>query len=294
MYIQKKMSYWEIKVGQMFWGKNEVILIKDFFKNYFDTEFKLETFNGTIEYCTLHIVSDDVIRLGCKFFEQLNQKELYLLKIKDKETVTITNIEDDTTENKIAENNNDNQFSEKQILKIIANLEKENQELRKINSTLINYKSKLDRYSKLEKIFNDEKFMEDWLVRNIHKVLADLEVIDRQPIITWPNSKIKNRPDLFCIDKTTRELVIIENKVKGNKNTLETQYLTYKAWVSENINQINSKYSNFNIKATDSFKFLIITDTTDDKLESICKHNRIPLILIDGGVCFQQIVPYDI
>jgi len=284
------MCYWEIKTGQMWWYKNDLPIVKDFFKDYWNDDFKLETFKGTIEYCKLHDVSDEVIRLSCKFFEELNQKELYLLKIKDKETITITNIEDDNVNN----NYNDNKFSEKQLLNVFAKIENENRELRSINSVLIDYKTKLDKYSKLEKIFNDERFMEDWLVRNIHKVLADLEVIDRQPIITWPNSKLKNRPDLFCLDKTTKELVIIENKVRGNKTTLETQYLTYKAWVSDNIEQINKKYADFNLKATEDFKFVIITDTTDDKLETICKYNKIPLILIDGGVIFQQIIPYDI
>jgi hypothetical protein len=272
----------------MWWSNNDLPVVKDFFKDYWDKIFKLETFKGTIENCELHNIFDEVIRLGCDFFEELNQKELYLLKIKDKETISITNIEDDNIDY------SDNKFSEKQLLNVFAKIENENRELRNLNSVLIDYKTKLDKYSKLEKIFNDEKFMEDWLVRNIHKVLADLEVIDRQPIITWPNSKLKNRPDLFCIDKTTKELVIIENKVRGNKTTLETQYLTYKAWVSENIEQINNKYSNFKVKATENFKFVIITDTTDEKLETICKYNKIPLILIDGGVIFQQIVPYDI
>jgi hypothetical protein len=282
------MSYWEIKSGQMWWYKNELLLVKDFFKDYQDDfTFKLETFKGTTEQCKLRSSVDDIIILRCDFFEELNQKELYLLKIKDKEVISITNIEDDNS-------CNNNNFSEKQLLNVFAKIENENRELRNINTVLIDYKTKLDKYSKLEKIFNDEKFMEDWLVRNIHKVLADLEVIDRQPTITWPNSKIKNRPDLFCLDKTTRELVIIENKIRGNKTTLETQYLTYRAWISENIEQINNQYSKFKINATEKFKFVIITDTTDEKLETICKHNRIPLILIDGGVIFQQIIPYDI
>lgn len=272
----------------MWWYKNELLLVKDFFKDYQDDfTFKLETFKGTTEQCKLRSSVDDIIILRCDFFEELNQKELYLLKIKDKEVISITNIEDDNS-------CNNNNFSEKQLLNVFAKIENENRELRNINTVLIDYKTKLDKYSKLEKIFNDEKFMEDWLVRNIHKVLADLEVIDRQPTITWPNSKIKNRPDLFCLDKTTRELVIIENKIRGNKTTLETQYLTYRAWISENIEQINNQYSKFKINATEKFKFVIITDTTDEKLETICKHNRIPLILIDGGVIFQQIIPYDI
>ena len=235
------MSYWEIKIGKMWWSKDDLLLVKDFFKDYWNINIKLETFKGTLEYCKLDDIFGEIIQLSCKYFEELNQKELYLLKIKDKETISITNIENDNINNSY----NDNKFSEKQLLNYFAKIENENRELRNINSVLIDYKTKLDKYSKLEKIFNDEKFMEDWLVRNIHKVLADLEVIDRQSTITWPNSKIKNRPDLFCLDKTTKELVIIENKIRGNKTTLETQYLTYKAWVSENIEQINNKYASF-------------------------------------------------
>jgi hypothetical protein len=96
------------------------------------------------------------------------------------------------------------------------------------------------------------------------------------------------------VDKTTRELVIVENKVRGNKNTLETQYLSYKAWVTDNMVAINEKYKSREIKATSNFKFVIITDTTDDRLESICKHSKITLILIDGGVIFEELIPYNL
>jgi len=87
-------------------------------------------------------------------------------------------------------------------------------------------------------------------------------------------------------------LFIVENKVRGNNRTIDTQYLSYKAWVTENLNLINEKYKDKNIKATNNFKFVIITDTSDDRLESICRHSKITLILIDGGVIFEELIPY--
>jgi hypothetical protein len=133
-------------------------------------------------------------------------------------------------------------------LELIAKLIKENQQLRETNAELFLYKERIDKYENLQKIFDDEKFMEDWLERNIHKAIADLDVIDRQITITWPDLKA-NRMDLLCLDRTTRELVIIENKINGNKKTLDAQYLKYRAWAGQNL------------KATENFKFVIITDT---------------------------------
>jgi hypothetical protein len=46
------------------------------------------------------------------------------------------------------------------------------------------------------------------------------------------------------------------------------------------------------LKATDNFKFVIITDTTDERLEAICEDSKITLIFIDGGVVFEERVPY--
>ena len=134
--------------------------------------------------------------------------------------------------------------------------------------------------------------MEDWLERNIHKALANLEIIDRQPVITWNEPFMRNKPDFFCLDKTTRELVIVENKVRGRHRTVETQFLTYSAWVKRNLEKINEKYKDKDLKATDKFKFVIIADTIDERLEAICEDNKIALVLIDGGVIFEEIVPY--
>lgn len=176
---------------------------------------------------------------------------------------------------------------------VILDLVKENMRLRQENEELIKYKDRLEKYQNLDYIFEDEKFMEDWLERNIHKALANLEVIDRQSTITWNEPFMINRPDFFCLDKTTKELIIVENKVRGRHRKVETQYLTYKAWVKRNLNAINEKYKNRELKATNNFRFVIITDTTDERLEAICEDSGIALVLIDGGVVFEEIVPFN-
>ena len=94
------------------------------------------------------------------------------------------------------------------------------------------------------------------------------------------------------MDKNTRELVIVENKVRGRHRKVETQFLTYTAWVKRNLEKINEKYKDKNLKTTENFRFVIITDTTDERLQAICEDNKIALILIDGGVVFEEIVPY--
>jgi len=103
---------------------------------------------------------------------------------------------------------------------------------------------------------------------------------------------MRNRPDFFCLDKTTRELIIVENKVRGRFKSLETQYLTYTACVRNHLDEINEKYKNNNLQATEDFRFVIITDTTNERLETICESHKITLVLIDGGVIFEEIVPY--
>jgi hypothetical protein len=160
------------------------------------------------------------------------------------------------------------------------------------NRELTRYKDEYDKYQGLEYIFEDEQFMEDWLERNIHKAIPNIEVIDRQPIIAWNEQFMRNKPDFFCMDKTTRELVIVENKIRGRHRKVETQYLTYKAWVNRNLDKINVKYSNKQLKATKDFKFAIISDTTDERLQAVCEDSNIALVKIGGGVFFESLVPY--
>jgi len=295
-FIAKKVVSWEIKYGQIGISGKDNIIARDLFKDFFGKSFKLETFKGTFSNINFNEkTSSTSLRLSCsEFFKKLKPETVIYLRPKDTDTVEI--LEKEPTEidslNPVPEKKK-SKFNENELLEIIASLTRENQQLRESNSSLFPYKEQIDKYQSLQKIFNDEKFMEDWLERNIHIAIADLEIIDRQPIITWPVSKLKNRLDFFCVDKTTRELVIVENKVRGNKTTIETQYMSYKTWVSENLSLINEKYIEKNINATENFKFVIITDFNDERLEALCRHFKITLILIDGGVLFEPLgYPY--
>jgi hypothetical protein len=294
-YISKKIASWEVKYGQMGISGKDNIIARDLFKDYFGKVFKLETFKGNYNNVNFNEkTSSTSLRLSCsEFFKKLKPDSIIYIRPKDEDTVEILDKEPTGITSPPLVSENKSKFSEKELLEIIATLTKENQQLRESNSSLFPYKEQIDKYQSLQKLFNDEKFMEDWLERNIHVVIADLEIIDRQPTITWPVSKLKNRLDFFCVDKTTRELVIVENKVRGNKTTIETQYMSYRAWVSENLKAINEKYLSKNIKATDNFKFVIITDFNDERLEAMCRHFKITLMLIDGGILFEPLgYPY--
>ena len=294
-YIKKKIAFWEVKHGQIGISGKDNVLARELFKDFFGRTFKLETFKGIFNDVNFNEKSlSTSLRLSCSaFFKKLSPNDVVYLKIKDTDTIQIVKEEPTISREPSAEIIKKTKFSEIELLEIIADLTKENQQLRETNSSLFPYKERLEKYESLQKIFSDERFMEDWLERNIHKAIADLEIIDRQPTITWPTSRLRNRLDFFCLDKTTRELVIVENKVRGNRTTIETQYLSYRAWVAENLEIINSKYIEKNVSATLNYKFVIITDTSDDRLESICRNNNITLILIDGGVIFEEIVPYN-
>jgi hypothetical protein len=294
-FITKKIVSWEVKYGQIAISGKDNIIARDVFKDFFGKAFKLETFKGSFNNINFNEkTSSTSLRLSCsEFFKKLKPETIIYLRPKDSDTVEILESEPAGTILLQTIPEKKSKFSEKELLEIIASLTKENQQLRESNSSLFPYKEQIDKYQSLQKIFNDEQFMEDWLERNIHVAIADLEIIDRQPIITWPASKLKNRLDFFCVDKTTRELVIVENKVRGNKTTIETQYMSYKTWVSENLKLINEKYLTKNVKATENFKFVIITDFNDERLEALCRHFKITLILIDGGVLFEPLgFPY--
>jgi len=296
-YLKKKIASWEIKYGQIAITGRDYEIAKKIFGDYFSRTFELETFRGS--FPNRHFLHEDTrnsLRLACKpFFSVLNEGDIIYLQpidsnkigvYKDEPVGEIEKIEDrEEIEAIPVETGAD-------VTKLLVGLVKENKALREENEELIRYKDRLEKYQNLEYIFEDEQFMEDWLERNIHKALANLEIIDRQPVVTWNESFMRNKPDFFCLDKTTRELVIVENKVRGRHRRVETQFLTYTAWVKRNIDKINKKYEDKNLKATENFRFVIITDTTDERLEAICEDNGITLILIDGGVVFEEIVPY--
>lgn len=298
-FIKKKIALWEIKYGQIAISGRDYDVAKKLFKDYIGTTFTLETFAG--KYPNKHFLDAGWgLRLACKpFFEQLNDGDIIYLQPFNQTSIKIVReepleqpekVEDKIEEKKVIEIIP--KETSPDILKLFVDLVKENKKLREENEELIKYKDRLEKYQNLDYIFEDEQFMEDWLERNIHKALANLEIIDRQPVITWNETFMRNKPDFFCLDKTTRELVVVENKVRGRHRTVETQFLTYSTWVKRNLEKINERYKDKNIKATDRFKFVIIADTIDERLEAICEDNKITLVLIDGGVIFEEIVPY--
>lgn len=296
-YLKKKIASWEIKYGQIAITGSDYEIAKKIFGDYFSRTFELKTFKGS--FPNRHFLHEDTrnsLRLACKpFFSELNESDIIYLQPIDPNKIAVYKEEPIKKIEKIE----DREVAEvihvetsADVTKLLVDLVKENKALREENKELIRYKDRLEKYQNLEYIFEDEQFMEDWLERNIHKALSNLEIIDRQPVVTWNESFMRNKPDFFCLDKTTRELVIVENKVRGRHKKVETQFLTYKAWVIRNVDKINEKYQDKNLKATEKFKFVIITDTTDERLEAICEDSRIALILIDGGVIFEEIVPY--
>lgn len=295
-YIKKTIASWEIKYGQIALTgdlyQKSISIFKDLIGNTFD----IKTFKGIYKNKHfIHYPDKNSLRLACgPFFKKLKEGDTFYLYPKSNSTIEISKTEPKEDNKEIID-----EFSlkkktdNKEILELLVSLIKENRQLKEFNNELLIYKERIEKFNNLDYIFEDEKFMEDWLERNIHKAVPNLDIIDRQPIIKWKKEAfLRNRPDFFCIDRTTKELVVVENKVRGRNRTIETQYLTYKAWVKNNIELINKTYEDYGLKATSKFRFVIITDKTDEKLEAICEDNDIALVLIDGGVIFEQIFPY--
>ncbi|MCK4365105.1 MAG: hypothetical protein KAW45_03560 [Thermoplasmatales archaeon] len=296
-YVKKKIASWEIKYGQIQMTGKSYEIAKRIFSDYIGITFELTTFLG--DFPNRHFINEDnrnSLRLACSpFFSKLDEGDIVYIKPIDVNKIEISKEEPlETAEQPKIEEMRDKAIKDdgSEITKVIIDVVKENKILREENEDLIKYKDRLEKYQNLEYIFEDEKFMEDWLERNIHKAIANLEIIDRQIVISWNESFMRNKPDFFCLDKTTRELVIVENKVRGRHRKVGTQFLIYSAWAKRNLAKINEKYKDKNLKATKSFKFVIITDTTDERLEAVCEDNKIALILIDGGVIFEEIIPY--
>ena len=258
--------------------------------------FKLETFEGSFPNQNFLLYKEKkTIRLSCsQFFSKLKEGNIIyiqpekpgIIKIYDKEPSQ--KIEDITKNKNVIKTV---QKANKEVTNLLIDLIKENRKLRKTNEYLLIYKDKFEKFQDLKYIFDDEKAMEDWLERNIHRAIPDLEVIDRQIYLKWNEPFMKDRADLFCFDKTTKELVIIENKVRGRHKTVDTQYLKYSTWVQNNLEKINKKYKG-RVKPTKNFKFVIISDTSDKRLEAICNTHNIGLVIIEGGVNIEELVPY--
>jgi len=239
-FIKKKIASWEIKYGQIAITGREYEIAKKLFNDYFGRTFELETFKGN--FPNRHFIHDDTrnsLRLACMpFFKALNEGDIIYIQSQEQNKVKISGEEPiekiETTEDRKVTEVIPSETSA-DVTKLLVDLVKENKTLREENEDLLRYKDRLEKYQNLEYIFEDELFMEEWLERNIHKALANLEIIDRQPVVTWSESFMRNKPDFFCLDKTTRELVIVENKVRGRHRKVATQFLIYSAWVKRNL-----------------------------------------------------------
>lgn len=293
-YLKKTIAGWEVKYGQIAITGNDYQIAIKLLEPYIGKPFTLETFKGLFHNRNFNHKSEiNSLRIACKqFFGELQEGDEIYFKPIDSNKLGVYATEPKTKTEKKEELGITEKINHEELLSHLYALSKENKQLREVNDTLFEYKNRLEKYQRLEYIFEDEKFMENWLERNIHKAVAQLEIIDRQPSIHWKEGFMRDRPDFFCVDKTTRELVIVENKVRGRHRNVDTQYLKYRTWALRHLNIINEKYQVQNIRATPNFKFVIITDTTDERLEAICEDNNIALILIDGGVVFEEIVPY--
>lgn len=245
-FIKKQLKDWEVKYGQIQFTGTSLIDAKALFKDYLGITFDLDTPNGS--YPNNNFLEDaNRLRLACRSFfkSQIPGQDLYIQPI-DANTIKISLDEPivlNTSPNRTNEVGREQNEIKRQAL--LIRLTEENLKLREQNKELFQYKDRLDKYQNLDFIFKDERAMEDWLENNITKIDPDFEIIDRQITITWKQSFLKNRMDLFVIDKHTKELIVIENKVRGRHRGADTQYLKYNAWIKANLDDINEKYSNF-------------------------------------------------
>ncbi len=155
---------------------------------------------------------------------------------------------------------------------------------------LKSYKDFYDRIISTDYLFSSEGFLENWLANNIHKILPEFEIIDRQPKASWPGGKF-GRLDLLAKNKETNDIGIIEVKTrKRNQKSGYDQYVRYSTWARQNLDYLKEKYRNFNLKPTEDLDFIIITDFVTDEMKAICKDHKIILIYIIGGLSFERLV----
>lgn len=150
-----------------------------------------------------------------------------------------------------------------------------------------------DFYSKIlntDYLFSSEKFFENWIQENMHKIFPELIIIERQPSIAWPDGKF-GRLDLLAFNQESKELVIVEVKTrKRSKNSGYDQYLRYTSWAKRNLEQLKNKYSHLDIQTMNTPNFILISDFVDDEMKAICKDHGIILMHIFGGLGFEKFV----
>jgi hypothetical protein len=161
-----------------------------------------------------------------------------------------------------------------------------------LQQEVINLKEYKEQYQKIlnaDYLFSSEKFLEMWLEENIHKVADNLQIIDRQPSVSWADGKF-GRLDLLAMNKETKDLVIIEVKTrKRDKKSGYDQFLRYTTWARKNLSELEVKYSSFGLKPTKNLSFMIVTDYVDEEMAEICREHGITLLKVFGGLGFEKV-----
>ena len=161
-----------------------------------------------------------------------------------------------------------------------------------LQQEVINLKEYKEQYQKIlnaDYLFSSERFLEMWLEENIHKVGDNLQIIDRQPNVSWSDGKF-GRLDLLAMNKETKDLVIIEVKTrKRDKKSGYDQFLRYTTWARKNLSELESKYKSTGLKPTKNLSFMIVTDYVDEEMTEICKEHGITLLKVFGGLGFEKV-----
>lgn len=77
-------------------------------------------------------------------------------------------------------NKEERKYDAEEIYKVLVSTIEENISIRQENEQLLEYKQRYEQFQDLSYIFEDEKFMEDWLERNIHKVIKPVRFFQNQ------------------------------------------------------------------------------------------------------------------
>lgn len=172
-------------------------------------------------------------------------------------------------------------------LKVIS-LQEEVIQLQQQLDDLKSYKEYYNKILNTDYLFSSEKFFETWIQDNMHKIFPELEVIDRQPHMSWPDGKF-GRMDLLAMNKENGDLAIIEVKTrKRSKKTGYDQYVRYTSWVKRNLELLKSNYVEHKVKPTSEPQFIIISDFIDEEMKAICNDHGITLVHIFGGLGIER------
>jgi len=284
------MKSYEVRYREILFTGEDYELAHKFFGDFLSKPFSLITPKQT--YSNKRFTYDPErrrIRLPCTFFERLSVGDVIVIEKGDNEIFISV---EQTRETPVVPMTADIGMDSLALRGKIIELQDKIITLQEENAVLQEYKQRLEEFEDLDYFFADEAEMEQWLVKNMHKVLPEIEVLDRQIWATWKDLS-RNRVDIFGVDKDTKDLVVIEVKThKRRLRTAETQYMFYKTWVLKNLDSINEKYADRGLQASSDFKFVIITDRYDARLQEVCQAFGICLICIDGGIHCEEVVPY--